>query len=174
MTVTHNNVISEVRLLFPGNYGDSLERSRPMPPRNLPLDERISILAVSPMEDDHRSLAEIFRHSNWELRRASALADALRDLDRKPASVVLCARHLPDGDWKRVLSALSARTDPAYLVVASDNVDDRLWAEVLNLGGYDVLPKPFDAAEVFRVLNMAWRNWRDTHARNENTVSAVA
>jgi DNA-binding response OmpR family regulator len=145
-----------------------------MPLRNVPLDERISILAISAMDDDHRSLAEIFRHSNWELRTASALADALRDLDRKPASVVLCARELPDGDWKRVLSALNSQTNPVYLVVASDKVDDRLWAEVLNLGGYDVLPKPFRAAEVFPVLNMAWRNWRDTHAGNESAVGAIA
>jgi hypothetical protein len=43
-----------------------------------------------------------------------------------------------------------------------------LWAEVLNLGGYDVLLKPFDRAEVVRVAGMAWRCWfgarRDTVA----------
>jgi hypothetical protein len=35
-----------------------------------------------------------------------------------------------------------------------------MWAEVLNLGAYDVLAQPFDPAEVFRVLTAAWQNWR--------------
>jgi DNA-binding response OmpR family regulator len=29
---------------------------------------------------------------------------------------------------------------------------NKLWAEVLNLGGYDVLSKPFDPVEVRRVV----------------------
>jgi len=29
----------------------------------------------------------------------------------------------------------------------------------LNLGGYDVLLKPFDRAEVTRVVGMAWRHF---------------
>jgi len=33
-------------------------------------------------------------------------------------------------------------------VVASQRADGRLWAEVLNLGGYDLLMKPLDADEV--------------------------
>ena len=38
------------------------------------------------------------------------------------------------------------------LVVTSRLADDRLWAEVLNLGGWDVLSTPFEAAELIRVL----------------------
>lgn len=37
--------------------------------------------------------------------------------------------------------------------------DARLWAEALNLGGYDVLAKPFDASEVNRAVDSALRNW---------------
>jgi hypothetical protein len=33
--------------------------------------------------------------------------------------------------------------------------DERLWAEVLNLGGYGVLAQPFDANEVKRVAKLA-------------------
>jgi len=31
---------------------------------------------------------------------------------------------------------------------------------VLNLGGYDVLPKPLEASEVTRVVSLAWMHWR--------------
>jgi DNA-binding response OmpR family regulator len=33
--------------------------------------------------------------------------------------------------------------------------DEALWAEVLNLGGYDVLTKPFDPKEVHHAVSMA-------------------
>jgi DNA-binding response OmpR family regulator len=45
--------------------------------------------------------------------------------------------------------------------VTSRLADDRLWAEVLNIGGYDVLAKPFVPAEVFRTISLAWLNWKD-------------
>ncbi len=38
--------------------------------------------------------------------------------------------------------------------------DERLWSEVLNLGGYDVLLKPFEPGEVLRVVNSAWTCWK--------------
>src|ERR1019366_5350356 len=37
--------------------------------------------------------------------------------------------------------------------------DERLWAEVLNLGWYDVLATPFDADEVYRVMSYAVDSW---------------
>jgi hypothetical protein len=46
-----------------------------------------------------------------------------------------------------------------HLVVASQLADGSLWAVVLNLGGYDVLAEPFEAAEVNRTLDSALRNW---------------
>jgi DNA-binding response OmpR family regulator len=32
---------------------------------------------------------------------------------------------------------------------------------VLNLGAYDLLMKPFDLTEVFRVVSLAWRHWKN-------------
>ena len=43
------------------------------------------------------------------------------------------------------------------LIVTSHAGDDALWAEVLNLGGYDVLAQPFDPSEVARVITSAGR-----------------
>jgi DNA-binding response OmpR family regulator len=40
-------------------------------------------------------------------------------------------------------------------VVVSRNADERLWAEVLNLGGYDLLLKPYNANEVRRTIRGA-------------------
>ena len=52
--------------------------------------------------------------------------------------------------WRELLEDVSAQNEiPApKVIVLSRLADNRLWAEVLNLGGYDVLPKPLDAVEV--------------------------
>jgi hypothetical protein len=38
--------------------------------------------------------------------------------------------------------------------------DERLWSEVLNLGGYNVLAKPLNMKEVFHVVGLAWMLWK--------------
>ena len=40
-------------------------------------------------------------------------------------------------------------------IVTSRLADDALWAEVLNVGGYDLLLKPFRAEEVIRMVHAA-------------------
>jgi FixJ family two-component response regulator len=50
---------------------------------------------------------------------------------------------------------------PPKLIVFTRHADDRLWAEVLNLGGFDVLDFPTGRAELFRAVSSAWRNWRE-------------
>ena len=46
---------------------------------------------------------------------------------------------------------------PAPLIVGDRLADERLWAKVLNLGGYDLLAKPFNAKEVLHVVSTACR-----------------
>jgi len=50
------------------------------------------------------------------------------------------------------------RLGVAQLVVTSRLADDALWAEVLNMGGYDVLAVPLDSEEVMRVIGAALRH----------------
>jgi DNA-binding response OmpR family regulator len=44
---------------------------------------------------------------------------------------------------------------------SSRQQSDRLWAEALNLGAWDVLAKPFDPTEVIRSVKSAWQRWHD-------------
>lgn len=45
------------------------------------------------------------------------------------------------------------------MIVASRLADERLWAEVLNVGGYDLLVKPFEKDEVAWVVGLAFDQW---------------
>ena len=124
--------------------------------------EIITILAITPHEDDHHTLQMIFNHRNWRLQTARAYSEARRMLRESKASVVICERDLPDGTWKDVLYELALMENPPQLIVVSRLADDHLWAEVLNLGGYDVLEKPFEPSEVMRAVSMAWRQFKGT------------
>lgn len=118
----------------------------------------LTALSVSPQKGDHLLLRKIFERSNWELFEADCLASALRILYRHNIDVVLCERDLPLNTWTDMWDDLSAFPNAPALIVTSRFADDRLWAEALNLGAYDVLAKPFDEREVVRVVSSAWQH----------------
>jgi DNA-binding response OmpR family regulator len=70
-------------------------------------------------------------------------------------AVVLCGRDVP-GTWNEMLNAMCPLRDPPSLIATSRLADDYLWVEVLNLGAYDVLAKPFDTAELIKGVRSAW------------------
>ncbi|MGA2589193.1 MAG: hypothetical protein ABSH32_04705 [Bryobacteraceae bacterium] len=124
----------------------------------------VKTVAILPSRDDQYSLNEIFRHSRWDLHLLPALRNTRKMLNEVAPGVVIAGSSLPDGSWKDVLRELSHMQQPPPLIVTSGLADERLWAEVLNLGGYDVLSTPFQADEVVRAVSLAWRHWRDQHA----------
>jgi len=50
-----------------------------------------------------------------------------------------CERDLLSGTGRDMLDHLTLLPQPAYLIVSSRLGDNHLWAEALNIGGYDVL-----------------------------------
>ena len=115
-------------------------------------------ILVSPDQEDYRSLTNILESNQWSVRGALSFREALQLLsDLQEPAVVACERELPDGDWKDVYQFIESLSNPPPLVVVSRHADESLWAEVLNVGGYDVLAKPFEEGEVQRVMTMARR-----------------
>ena len=145
-------------------------------PEISPADKTVAVLAVSPQRQDHACLRGIFSHSNWRIASAGSCHEAIRYLQTNRMAVLVCERDLPDGTWKDLLEELTLLPYPPLLVVTSNQADDSLWAEVLNLGAYDVLSKPFDRAEVTRIISLAWLHWKDQMSlrRERRAVSSVA
>jgi DNA-binding response OmpR family regulator len=111
---------------------------------------------VSGSAEDHSILREITSGSRWKVHEATCCRDAIDQLERADRCIIFCARELEDGSWKDILDHLKLTAAPSMLVVTSSRADDDLWAEVLNLGGYEVLAKPFDAHEVKHLLVTAY------------------
>jgi DNA-binding response OmpR family regulator len=127
-------------------------------PAFVSLTEKISLLVVSPDQGDCLSLERILDNSRWTILRASSYREATRLIRESNPSLVLCERDLSDGNWKDVFRTASGLRVPPAVVVVSRQADERLWAEVLNVGGFDLLLKPFEVNEVRRVMNMASRH----------------
>jgi DNA-binding NtrC family response regulator len=128
-------------------------------------DRAVTVLEVSAYESDHAALQRIFSHSKWKLHITRNCTEAMDFLTRKIIPVVVCDSDLPDGSWKDIMERTAQAANPPAVIVSSRLADDRLWSEVLNLGGYDVLAKPFNASEVFRDVSLAWLQWKNRAER---------
>lgn len=122
--------------------------------------ENITLLSVSADQDDHRSLRDVAQAEGWNVESVRSCSEALRITAQANPTVITCERELPDGSWRDLIHRLADLQNPPPVVVLSRHADERLWAEVLNLGGYDVLAKPLEHNEVTRVLSMAFRYGR--------------
>ncbi len=122
------------------------------------------MLAVSPHQDDRVALRHILDHSNWRMREARSCREAVRLLEEDPVPVVVCSLEMADGSWRTLLDRAGRLPNPPVLIVFTHDPNERLWAEVLNLGGYDLLTTPFVPQEVFRVAFLAWHAWRHAGA----------
>lgn len=113
---------------------------------------RLNILSVSPMPQDHLMLRHALDSARWRVLAVATRRGAVDRLRVNPVSAIVCESVLEDGTWRDLLEHSHASADGPPLIVTSRLADEYLWSEVLNLGGYDVLAKPFSAEEVCHVL----------------------
>jgi len=146
--------------------GSSSLRAR-VSPREL-VTERVTVLSVSPLEEDHFRLQDILSGAHRDLHPGlvftmtakSSLSAAKIALKQGRVSIVICEHALSPGSWKDLLDFASGAPSAPLLIVTSRIADERMWAEVLNLGGHDVLAKPLRSEEVIRTVTSAWNRWQ--------------
>ncbi|HTS29925.1 MAG TPA: hypothetical protein VMH81_28835 [Bryobacteraceae bacterium] len=129
----------------------------------------VNILSLDPLANDYAALGQIFSRSRWSLcpgetwtlTPTHTVESALAAMRENQVPILICnCDHQPE-TWKEVLEALPTLAHPPVVIVTSRTADDRLWAEALNLGVYDVLAQPFDQYEVTRIVSLAWLHWKE-------------
>lgn len=129
----------------------------------------LAILSVSPHGEDDGVLERIGRdyfastgHQSCRLKLVASRTQekAMSLLRRSQIPIAICER---DCAWRELLEQTAAMSASPLVIVTSRLADERMWAEVLNLGGWDVLAKPFDRTEVIRVIESAWLHWNNLH-----------
>jgi DNA-binding response OmpR family regulator len=140
-------------------------------------ESSVSALLVGNYDTDGLMVRQVFQQAGWRLFEAQNRRRALDCLTRNSVHVVITEHDLPRWDWRAVLQDLRNMDRPPQLILASRKADDRLWAEALNVGAYDVLRRPMDRDEVERVIASARRHFDPAHLRSEKlsaTFSGVA
>jgi DNA-binding response OmpR family regulator len=134
-------------------------------------DPTVSALLVGDFPAERTLVQDIFRRCGWRLFEAPDRRRALHSLGRNEVHVVIAESDLPKWNWRKVLTDLRRLAVPPQLVVTSRTADEHLWAEVLNIGAYDVLAQPLDREEVERVVAAASRQFAQQRLRQRNSVS---
>lgn len=137
-----------------------------------------TILAVFPSGEDRISLENILGSVNWKLRFVQTFQQARTTLRVFSVGAVISEARYSNGySWKDLLQEIQKIVNPPPLIIADRLADERLWAEVLNLGAYDLLAKPLDARQVLHAVTTACRRSENaqgiTPLRNP-AVSAVS
>jgi len=115
-----------------------------------------NILAAFSLAEDRRALQHILGDAHRQLHFTSTFAELQTALRTSLFAVAITDSQLRDGcRWTDVLAELQSLPYPPPLIVADPLADDSLWAEVLNLGAFDLLAKPFEAREVLHAVNSA-------------------
>jgi len=115
-----------------------------------------TVLAVFHEDQDRQTINTILEPC-CKVIFARNVHEAWAVLQSERVAVVISDARFPGGTWKDLLLKLQQSAHPQPLVVADRLADCQLWSEVLNLGGYDLLLKPFDSHEVLRTLTLACR-----------------
>jgi DNA-binding NtrC family response regulator len=116
--------------------------------------ERATIVFVSASAEDARAFRDIVGRGNWLVVNVPDLRGARAVIEKLRPRLVVCDTEIEgEGSWRDLLKWRGALPDFA-LIVVSRLADVVLWAEVLYLGGYDLLEKPFVVREVERVIGL--------------------
>jgi DNA-binding response OmpR family regulator len=142
-------------------YGTTLAVARELPrqPSAQTATRRPSLLIASRFDDDLISLIETVRAADWTVYWCGNCADAIRKIQVERVPVILADRELCDSDWRTLLGRVQSLVNPPRFVLTARHADEKLWTEALNLGAHDLISKPFDCAEVIRIINWAERFW---------------
>jgi len=113
---------------------------------------RSRILFISGHRDDARNLTQMLQSLPLVLDHVGSLHQARTKLQQDDYDVILTEATVADGCWMDVLHLARECPRELEVIVTDPHADARLWAEVLNLGGYDLLAQPFYQPEVRRIL----------------------
>lgn len=116
------------------------------------------IVFVSASEEHDRAFRQMAGGIMQPVNSVREVGSAGAAINEHRPQVVVCDTETRGvGSWRDLLQVNDKRVSFA-LIVVSRHADDALWAEVLNLGGFDVLSIPFRREEVERVVSSALRH----------------
>lgn len=100
-------------------------------------------------------LLGILERNGMKTETAENSREGREMLLERPYDLLFVDAELPGGPWHSLLEYIRSSTTNCEVVVCSRCGDERLWAEVLQRGAYDLLSEPFVESEVVRIARRA-------------------
>lgn len=120
------------------------------------------VLVAISEPDVRQALLSALAGSKWRLRIVAGPEEAANFLRTDIAAVVIVSyRSEGQQSWRSLIEQTRRLPAPPSIVVTDHAADEFMWAEVLNLGAYDLLPQPFVEREATYLLSAAWRFWKE-------------
>lgn len=132
-----------------------------------PSIEQLSLLGILADASDGMELRRTAASSDWRVLTTHNGHETLTLLNRNLISIVIYDRDLSD-DWRTMIRQSARSASKPAVILASRVVDQYLWQEVVDNGGYDVIKKPFDTEEVRRTVNLAWTYWKSRYINSHD------
>ncbi len=122
-------------------------------------DARGTMVAAFGRDEDRCGLERILGPCRWNLVWKQTCAGAVEAVRDTAAPIIISDQALADGNWRELWHQLQETSSPPMFILGSRMADESLWAELLNLGGYNLLSIPFDPEEVIRTVHGALMQW---------------
>lgn len=99
--------------------------------------------------------AEILEQLNHEVQLAATAGEAVAFVKRQRPDAILLDIILPDGRGTVVLDQLRTLRPDVPIIMVTANADEDLARETLRRGAVDYVMKPFEIAQLTRVIEAA-------------------
>ena len=116
-------------------------------------EDRLKILAVSLFVTDRLVLARLGELHGCELRFTDSPRAAFSLIAQKHFDLILCNRNQPGYPWREVVSRLADGSPRSRILLVSPVSDEYLWRDLVQYGGYDVLPCPVREHDLLQLMN---------------------
>jgi len=116
---------------------------------------RATLLLVDDEPQILSALQRALRRERYEIRTAESARAALASFDAEPADLVLSDHKMPGMSGVELLAAIAIRAPRSARVLISGWVEEIPPADLDRADVHAVLPKPWDDAELKRVLRAA-------------------
>lgn len=118
-------------------------------------DRRMAVVGVALSIEDWACIRQYPMLDGAEAHSVGSCRELNDRIQVYKPDIVISGSELPDGTWRNALAACQALNMPPPVVVACRLADEHLWAEVLNLGGFDLIASPLNARELGWIIKSA-------------------
>jgi len=116
-----------------------------------------TLLAVSP--NQKQRLLRRLEAAGLEVCLAESFEDAWQKLSlNKDFELLFLDAEVPGGDWQDLLEYVAISNQRCEVIVCCRVGDEKMWAEALQCGAYDLIAEPYAEQEVARVVAGALRS----------------